>query len=55
MDRILALQNLVSFDIDLDLDKPAKSTDSGVCSTVSTGAVASSCSLICTPENGLSW
>jgi hypothetical protein len=54
MDRILALQNLASFDIDLD-DNPQKSTDSVICSTNSTNAIASSCSLICSPENGLSW
>jgi hypothetical protein len=53
MDRILALQNLVSFE--LEVEPPAKSTDSGICSTVSTGAIASSCSLVCTPEEGLSW
>jgi hypothetical protein len=54
MDRILALQNLVSFELET-VPPPAKSTDSGICSTVSTGAVASSCSLVCTPEEGLNW
>ena len=54
MDRILALQNLVSFELDLE-PPAAKSTDSGICSTVSTGAIASSCSLVCTPEEGLGW